>query len=90
METPPEFCPHCGAEVPPRAEACPECGSCAQTGWSERAAGDRLGLPAEDFDYEDFVKREFGRAEPKRRGRRWFWWAVAVVVLAAFLGLALR
>ena len=87
---PPEYCPHCGAEVPPRAKACPECGSCELTGWSERAAGDRLGLPEEEFDYKDFVKREFGAAQPKRRRLAWFWWAVAVVVLAAFLGLALR
>jgi hypothetical protein len=76
--------------VPPQAKACPECGSCEQTGWSERATYDRLELPAEDFDYEDFVKREFGPAQPKPRRIWWFWWAVAVAVLAAFLGLVLR
>jgi hypothetical protein len=49
-----------------------------------------LGLPEEEFDYEDFVKREFGPVQPKPRRPGWFWWAVAVAVLAAFLGLVLR
>ena len=30
MKTP-EICPNCGAEVPPRAKACPECGFDAST-----------------------------------------------------------
>jgi zinc-ribbon domain len=30
-------CPHCGAEVPTKAKACPECGSDKHTGWSEEA-----------------------------------------------------
>jgi hypothetical protein len=49
-----------------------------------------LGLPEEDFDYEDYVKREFGPVRSGLRRVDWFWWVVAVVVLAAFLGLALR
>lgn len=30
-------CPICGAEVPVKAKACPECGSDENTGWSEEA-----------------------------------------------------
>ncbi|WP_156815625.1 zinc ribbon domain-containing protein [Pseudanabaena sp. PCC 6802] len=30
-------CPICGADVPIKARACPECGSDEQTGWSEAA-----------------------------------------------------
>lgn len=30
-------CPHCGADVPRTATACPECGSDDQTGWSDEA-----------------------------------------------------
>jgi hypothetical protein len=87
---PPEVCPNCGAEVPPRARACPECGACEETGWSERAAADHLGLPDEEFDYDEFVREEFGPPRVKPRGVRWFWWAVACLVLAAFMLLVLR
>ena len=52
------------AEVPPGAKACPECGSDEKTGWSEAAHYDNLDLPDENFDYEDFVKREFGGEQP--------------------------
>ena len=30
-------CPICGADVPIKARACPECGSDEKTGWSEAA-----------------------------------------------------
>jgi hypothetical protein len=88
---PPEICPNCGAEVPPKARACPECGADEETGWSERAAAQRLGLPDDEFDYEEFVKEGFGPAEKVRpRGVGWLWWTVALLVLAAFLLLLLR
>ena len=86
----PEICPNCGAEVPPRAKACPECGSDEQTGWSEEASADGLGLPDEKFDYDDFVKREFGSKNPVPRGIHWFWWLIGVLVVAAVLFLWLR
>ena len=83
-------CPHCGAEVPPKARVCPECGSDAQTGWSQQAEGDGLDLPDEEFDYDKFVDREFGSAKPVPDGIHWFWWIVAIVLLIAFLFLWLR
>jgi hypothetical protein len=88
---PPEICPNCGAEVPPNARACPECGADEETGWSEEAHTGGLDLPDENFDYEDFVKREFsGGKNPVPRGIRWFWWLVAVLLLAAFAWMLLR
>src|SRR6476660_7035018 len=81
----PEICPNCGAEVPPKAKACPECGSDEHTGWSEAALSGGLDLPDEEFDYNDFVKREFGRKSPMPRGVHWFWWVVAIVVLGVIL-----
>jgi uncharacterized membrane protein YvbJ len=86
---PPEICPNCGAEVPPKARACPECGA-EQTGWSEAARTDGLDLPDENFDYNDFVKREFGDKSAVPRGVHWFWWVVAVAVVVVFLALWLR
>lgn len=85
---PPETCPNCGADVPPNARACPECGADEHAGWSGEARHDGLDLPDEKFDYDDFVKREFGGAEPKPRGVAWFWWIAAILVALAFLKMA--
>ena len=86
----PEVCPNCGAEVPPNARACPECGSDEQTGWSEQAAADGLDLPDPSFHYDEYVKREFGGKSPVPQGIRWYWWVVAVIVLFVFLFLFVR
>jgi hypothetical protein len=86
----PDICPNCGAEVPPKAKACPECGADEHTGWSEGAHADGLNLPDEEFDYDDFVKREFGDKSLVPRGIHWFWWVIALVVVAALVALWLR
>ncbi|MEW6305652.1 MAG: zinc-ribbon domain-containing protein [Verrucomicrobiota bacterium] len=84
MPSPPETCPNCGADVPPDAKACPECGADERTGWSEEAASSGLDLPDEEFDYDDFVKREFGKEnEVKPSGLSWFWWVAAIITLLA-------
>lgn len=87
---PPETCPNCGANVPHNARACPECGADEETGWSEAARTDGLDLPDENFNYEDFVKREFGGKSAVPRGIHWFWWVVALLVVAAFAAFWLR
>jgi hypothetical protein len=85
----PECCPHCGAEVSPNAKACPECGSCERTGWSDRAVADRLDLPDQEFDYDDFVRSEFGTERQRSHGLKWYYWLAAVLILLAFfLGVA--
>ena len=65
-----DVCPVCGAEIPPKAKACPACGADEETGWSEAAGTQGLDLPDENFDYEDFVKREFGggKKSPENKG----------------------
>lgn len=87
---PPEICPNCGAEIPPRARACSECGSDEKTGWSEGARTGGLDLPDENFSYDEFVQREFGGESQKPRGLSWFWWLVALLLLATFLLAYLR
>ena len=87
---PPEVCPNCGAEVPRHAKACPECGSDETTGWSDRAHADNLGLPDEEFDYDEYVQREFGPQKAKPAGIGWFWWVMAILMMFAFLFLLLR
>ncbi len=86
-----DTCPQCGADIPPRAKACPECGSSDETGWSDAAHAERLGLPREGFDYDEFVREEFGDSKPRQRPLAWLWWSVAVLLLALiFVGAALR
>lgn len=77
----PEYCPHCGAEVPDDARACPECGSSEETGWSDEAAADRLGLPAQDFDYERYVKEEFGPEDKPSSLKKAFLAVIALVLI---------
>jgi hypothetical protein len=89
----PEICPICGAEVPPKAKACPECGSDEETGWSDKAREQELGLPDEEFDYEEFVKEEFGEKREDKlrpRGVSWLWWVVGVGLLVSALVWFLR
>jgi uncharacterized membrane protein YvbJ len=79
----PETCPNCGADVPRNARACPECGSDESTGWSESAQAQSLDLPDDEFNYDEFVQREFGK--PKRSPTRLLWTVVAIVLLAGFV-----
>jgi len=76
--------------VPPHARACPECGADEKTGWSEDALTSHLDLPDDSFDYEEFVNREFGHEKPLPRGIPWFWWVVALLLVALFLGIWIR
>ncbi|MFM7555562.1 MAG: hypothetical protein ACKPAH_09745 [Verrucomicrobiota bacterium] len=91
---PPGDCPVCGEFVPRHAVACPGCGASRDSGWNEEAAVSGLDLPGDgddDFDYDDFVAREFGQGRPKRPDRRRFWTIVGVVLIlamaASFLAL---
>ena len=86
----PEICPNCGADLPRRARACPECGADEETGWAENAAAENLNLPGESFDYDDFVRQEFGARSPKPGGIKWFWWVTAVLVLAGMIYYLIR
>jgi len=79
----PETCPECGTELAPNAKACPECGSCEETGWSEEATRARLGLPAEEFDYEEYLKEEF--APEKTRRLPWYWWVGILILIGTLL-----
>lgn len=86
----PEICPNCGALVPPKAKCCPACGADEQTGWSDAAQADRLGIPDENFDYDRFVREEFAPARPPRRRWHWLWWATALGLSLLLLFFWLR
>jgi hypothetical protein len=74
---------------PPQGRACPECGADEAYRLVGGGGRDGLDLPDENFDYDDFVKREFGEQEPgASRESHWFWWVVALA-LAVALGYLL-
>ncbi|MEZ0275070.1 MAG: hypothetical protein ACAH88_09205 [Roseimicrobium sp.] len=85
----PEVCPVCGEDVPPKSLACPECGADHNSGWKKDAhVTDGLDLPDDDddFNYDEFVKREFGGGSPSgSTGLKPVWWVTAVVLLVALV-----
>jgi predicted nucleic acid-binding Zn ribbon protein len=82
---PPETCPNCGADVPRNAKACPGCGADEKTGWSDSAYASHLGIPDDNFDYDEFVKEELSRTQVKPRGIHWLWWLTALLLILSFL-----
>jgi hypothetical protein len=83
----PEVCPVCGEDVPPNALACPECGADHNSGWREDAdVYDGVDLADEQFDYDEFVRNEFGSGL-KSRSIRPIWWITAIALLFAFFAL---
>jgi hypothetical protein len=65
--------------------ACPECGADPNSGWREDIdAYDGLNLPDDDFNYDDFVKQEFG-ARIKPAGLKLVWWIAGMVLIAALI-----
>ena len=84
----PKVCPVCGEDVPRTALACPECGADHASGWREDAETyDAVDLPDEDFNYEEFVKQEFGSS--RRSAIKTVWWITAILVVAAFVAMYL-
>jgi hypothetical protein len=85
---PPEACPVCGEAVPRGSLACPECGADHRSGWKEDAGThDGLDLPDKDFNYDEFVRDEFG-GPSKFTARKAAWWIAAAILLLAALAMA--
>lgn len=85
MQQAPEVCPVCGEDVPRGALACPECGADHNSGWREDAASsDGHDLP-EEFDYEEFTRKEFGPSSAKPAGISTIWWVTAIVLVVLTL-----
>lgn len=60
----------CGAAVKTGALTCPGCGACEKTGLLDDGSADAythdgLDLPADEFDYNAFVEKEFGASRKK-------------------------
>ena len=81
-------CPFCGREV----RVGKKCSGCApkikvskRPSWEQDEAKDGLGLADEDFDYEQFVKLEFGKAPHQVLGIKWYWWLLGVALLVVMI-----
>jgi hypothetical protein len=85
----PAVCPVCDHEVPRGALACPECGADHNSGWREDAETyEGLDLPDEDFNYDQFVREEFG-SSLKPAGIKTIWWLTAILIIIASMALYL-
>jgi rubredoxin len=82
------ICPACGAEVPGNALVCPECGADEKTGWSSNTIYDDTDIEDPDeFDYDDWKRREVAEHKPRRTKRQSFWWVTGLLILGALLWL---
>jgi hypothetical protein len=86
------ICAHCGARVRDDADFCPACGASEDSGWTAGDDDDDQQLDyqedEDDFDYDDFLRREFPEhAEPDVRPqwRRALLVAVVLLLCLAFL-----
>ena len=86
----PAECPVCGEGLQRGAMACPECGADHNSGWKQDAddAGS-LGLPDDDFRYDDWVQQEFGNS-PKPAAIKPLWWLIAILLLVVLAVLWLE
>ena len=83
----PEVCPVCGEELPRTALACPECGADHNSGWRDEAhIYDAVDVGDEDFDYEEFVRGEFGNVT-KPAGVKTIWWITGIFLLVVIVAL---
>jgi len=83
----PENCPVCGQDVPRKALACPVCGADQNSGWNDEATSlDGVDLPGENFNYDQFVEREFG-GKVKPSSQKMVWWMVGIVLLIIIVAL---
>jgi predicted nucleic acid-binding Zn ribbon protein len=91
----PDICPVCGADIPPRARACPECGADETTGWNEDATRyDGLDLPGESsgesFDTDETLQDENLKPRLRPQGLAWHWWLVGIVLVVVLIYAVLR
>ena len=81
----PEVCPVCGEDVLGDVRACPQCGADHNSGWREDAdTYDGVDLPEHDFNYDDFVRQEFG-SQAKPAVLNTIWWIVGIALIVALV-----
>jgi hypothetical protein len=76
----PEECAVCGADIPPKAKACPECGADERTGWREQSIYDGIELPEE----------EFVAPKSRRMSAPTFWKVTCILLVVLFVVMVWR
>lgn len=71
-------CDGCGKRVRTNALRCHHCGY----------EFDAVDAQEDDFDYDEFLEREFGHKRA-RKPRPWWWYVAWLVLVVMFLGIAL-
>ena len=88
---PPAECPVCGAEVPPNARACPECGADERSGWNEdETEYDGLDLPEDAFATDEMtdISERKPRLSPKGVMIMWLVIGAVMAIVFAYLEFA--
>ena len=85
-------CPHCGADVLQTATFCRECGADGRSGWNDEdsdSSGYDPGGDQDDFDYDDYLQREFpDHAPPAATGQKLGVVVIVLIILALLLSMA--
>lgn len=83
-------CPFCGADVREGAKVCRSCGATDDCGWNEDNSDDGSD---DDFDYNDFVAREFPdhpqTASPAAAAPLWMRLVILAILISFLLTLGL-
>ena len=80
-------CPCCGAEVAAGASFCRECGASDESGWNEE--GEQGFATDDDFDYDEYLDREFSIARPLSRGARLRRALIVTIIVLVCISLVL-
>jgi hypothetical protein len=81
------LCPHCGGRLAKGASFCRHCGADEESGWSDDGDGYDAAPGDDDFDYHEYLAREFPESTPVRFSLTR--WLIVLLVAALCLGLVL-
>jgi len=85
------ICPGCGEEVEVGSPRCETCDPPHPWEQSESLDGTGIPLSDDDFDYDEFIRDEFGEDVPTgHRAKKAFWTGIGIILLIALVLLALR
>ncbi|GEM_PF-1080255 len=78
-------CGNCGADLTSQ-DFCRSCGASEESGWGDGYVGEE---EEQDFDYDDFVRSEFGDGKSRHAGvASSTWGAMLLIILACGMLLA--